>query len=223
MKSLHINSKTPQVLSDDELLEAWSKGDKRAGKQLFVRHYDAIDRFFRNKAGQHAADLAQKTFLGCLESFKRGTYRAEGNFRSWLFTIAYRQLSRHYRQLSTDRARFDLGTVSVHDLDPSPSSVFARSEEDRLLLEALRQIPIEMQVALELHYWEQMSNAEIARTLELPLGTIKSRIRRAREALTARIEALSRSPDQLKSTLANLDGWARNLREQVLVDGPKES
>jgi RNA polymerase sigma factor (sigma-70 family) len=206
------------VISDDDLLEAWRAGDQQAGKQLFSRHYAAVDRFFRNKVGDESTDLAQKTFLGCLEAVDR--YRNEHNFRSWLFAIAYRQLCKHHRTRASEQARFDFGSVSAHDLDPSPSLVVAQSEEQRLLLEALRQIPIEMQVALELHYWEQMSDAEIARALELPLGTIKSRIRRARTLLSERVTALSSSPGQLRSTLDNLDGWAAQLRELALR-GPR--
>ena len=197
--------------SDGELLEAWRAGDKRAGKQLFERHYAAVNRFFKNKVGPDAPDLAQKTFLGCIESVER--YRGDSDFRSWLFSIAYRQLCKHYRSKASERARFDFGTVSAHDLDPTPSTMFAKSQEERLLLEALRQIPVDMQVALELHYWEKMSDAAIAKTLDLPLGTAKSRIRRARIVLQEKIEKLTSSPQQLKSTMANLDAWAAQMRE----------
>ncbi len=200
--------------SDDDLLEAWRAGDKRAGKELFERYYDAIDRFFRNKVGDEATDLAQKTFLGCLESVER--YQNQQNFRSWLFAIAYRQLCKHYRTRASDMARFDLGTVTAYDLDPTPTSVIARSQEEQLLLDALRKIPIDMQVALELHYWEQMSDAEIAAALELPLGTIKSRIRRARLILTERLAELAKSPEQLQSSLDNLEVWAAQVRERAI-------
>ncbi len=202
--------------TDSELLEAWRAGDKRAGKQLFERHYDAINRFFRNKAGADAPDLVQKTFLGCLESVER--FRGEGSFRSWLFAVAYRQLCKHYRTRATERAHFDIETVTARDLDPTPSRMFAARREQRILMEALRQIPIEFQVALELHYWEQMSDAEIARTLGVPLGTMKSRIRRARQLLTERITECAASPAELNSTLGNLDQWAEQLRAFALRD-----
>ena len=201
---------------DRELLEAWRGGDKRAGKILFERHYDAVHRFFRNKVGAEAPDLVQKTFLGCVEGVER--YRGEGSFRSWLFAVAYRQLCKHYRRQSSERARFDFGTVSAADLDPTPSRVVAQRREHRLLLEALRAIPVEHQVALELYYWEQMSDTEVARTLDLPLGTTKSRIRRARQLLAERIAKLAKSPDELESTVGNLEQWAEQLREVALGD-----
>jgi RNA polymerase sigma-70 factor (ECF subfamily) len=200
--------------ADLELLEAWRAGDKRAGKQLFERHYDAVHRFFRNKVGTDAPDLVQMTFMGCLTSVER--YRGEGSFRSWLFSIAYRQLCKHYRAKSSERDRFDLGTVSAADLDPTPSRMIAKRREQRALLEALRGIPVEHQVALELHYWEQMSDADIARALDVPLGTMKSRIRRARQLLAERLAQLSSSPAELESTLGNLEEWAKGLRDAAL-------
>ena len=218
------------VTSDDELLTAWRAGNKRAGKQLFERHYNAVDRFFRNKVDSNeAADLAQRTFLGCLESVEAERYADHGNFRGWLFAIAYRQLCKYYRAAARERARvdphavsvdgrgrFDLGALSAHALNPTPSSVVARSEEGRLLLNGLRQIPIDLQVVLELRYWEHMSDQEIARALGQPLGTTKSRLRRARQLLAERLGELAHTPAQLQSTLANLDGWAERLRELAL-------
>jgi RNA polymerase sigma factor (sigma-70 family) len=205
-------------MEDAALFEAWRAGDKRAGKQLFERYYDPLYRFFRNKAGAEAVDLVQKTLLGCLESLPR--YRGEGSFRSWLFGVAYRQLHAHYRSQISERARFDLdaSTVSVFDLDPTPSRVLAKHREQRLLLEALRRIPIELQVALELHYWEQLSDVEIARVLELPLGTAKSRIRRGRLLLAERLAEIATTPEELHGTLDNLDVWASQLRKVALDD-----
>lgn len=200
--------------SDSELLAAWREGNKTAGKELFARHYEAVARFFRNKVGAEAPDLVQKTFLGCVESIER--FRGTGSFRSFLFAVAYRQLCKHYRAQTAERARFDVGTVSAYDLDPTPSRALAQRQEQRLLLEALRRIPVAFQVVLELHYWEQMSASEIAQVLDDPLGTIKSRIRRGRALLEEQIAGLARSPQDLASTMGNLEQWAAQVREQVL-------
>jgi DNA-directed RNA polymerase specialized sigma24 family protein len=53
--------------TDIELLEAWRGGDRRAGEQLFERHYAAVARFFRNKLEFGVDDLIQRTFLACVE------------------------------------------------------------------------------------------------------------------------------------------------------------
>jgi RNA polymerase sigma factor (sigma-70 family) len=204
--------------SNAELLAAWQRGDRECGKELVKRHYDAVYRFFRSKVGDDAPDLAQKTFLGCVEGI--GKFREGYDFRSWLFAIAYRQLCKHFRDRAAERARLDFGTITAFDLDPTPSSAMARSEEEQLLLAALRQIPLDMQVALELHYWERLTDADIAEVLDVPLGTIKSRIRRGRMLLRERLEQLARSPEALHNTLTNLDDWAERLGEAAGVRGP---
>lgn len=200
--------------SDAELLEAWRQADRQAGKQLFERYFRAIHRFFRNKVGDEAPDLVQKTFLACIEGVER--YRGEGTFRSWLFAVAYKQLCKHYRQQLSERAHFDLANASAHDFDGSPSRVLARRREEQLLLEALRRIPVDLQVAVELRYWEQMTETEIARTLGIPVGTLKSRFRRARQLLAEQLQNIATSPAELQSTISGLDDWAANLRELAL-------
>nr|WP_255216380.1 RNA polymerase sigma factor [Pseudenhygromyxa sp. WMMC2535] len=197
------------------MLLAWREGDKHAGRELFERHYAAVDRFFRNKVGEECGDLTQRTFLGALESVEADRYRNQNSFRSWLFAIAYRQLCKHYRTRATMDKRFDPAVSSVQDLDPTPSTMLGRSEEERLLLAGLRQLPMDLQVALELHYWEQLSDAQIAKVLDVPLGTIKSRIRRGRLLLAESIVAAAEVGRAAEDTLANLEGWAEQLRERV--------
>ena len=84
----------------------------------------------------------------------------------------------------------------------------------RLLLAALRHLPLELQLILELHYWEDLSTSEMAEVVGIPQGTVKSRLRRAREQLTAQIAAHDADPTLIQTTLQNLEGWARELREQ---------
>jgi RNA polymerase sigma factor (sigma-70 family) len=198
------------VTSDAELFEQWSAGDEAAGEELFRRYFDAIARFFRNKATDDWPELVQKTFLTCVEA--RASFRGDGSFRSFLFGIAYRQLLRCYRDRGNDR--IDLTERSVHDLDPTASACVAKREEERLLLAALRRIPLEYQVVLELHYWEEMPATACAEVLELPVGTVKTRLRRARELLDRELAKLAEGP-VLESTTSRLDEWAAGLRRQL--------
>ena len=198
---------------DAELVDAWRAGDSRAGAELFERHYDGVARFFRNKVGDPAGkDLIQRTFLACFEGFAR--YRGEASFRTYLFSIAYNLLCKHFE--AQRRSRIDLMTISVHDLRTSPSEELAARGEQRLVLAALRRLPIEYQALLELHYWEQMTAAEAALALGIPVGTAKTRLRRGRQLLEEQLTALADSPGLLTSTLGDLEGWARELRDRIL-------
>lgn len=206
--------------TDEVLLKAWRTGDKPAGAQLFARHYDLVVRFFVNKVGaEEQPDLIQRTFLACVE----GRDRVQSDrFRNYLLGIAFRQLYKHYERRRGERARLDFATLSVMDLDTSPSQVAARKDEQRLLLAALRKIPLEYQVAIELVYWEGYTANRIAEVLDIPLGTAKTRIRRARQLVEEQLSALASSPSVLESTRMNLDGWAEQLRGLVGANSSKE-
>jgi RNA polymerase sigma-70 factor (ECF subfamily) len=198
---------------DDALLTAWSSGDRAAGQALFERHFEAVARFFRNKADDPIDDLVQKTFLGCIES--RGAFRGEGSFRAFLFGVARNVLGKHWRAKARDRLDFDGDEVSVYELGASPSSAYARDQEQRMLLDALRRIPLEYQIVLELHYWESMTAAEIAASLGIPVGTAKNRIRRAKQMLEGEMRALAEGSLRVEPTPGRLDTWARELRETL--------
>lgn len=198
---------------DFELLDAWKGGDKAAGNALFQRHFDSVCRFFRNKVGEGVDDLIQRTFLACVES--RDKFRKEASFRTYLFTLARNELYAHFKRSHRQRERVDPLVTSVHDLGPSPTALVAQKKEQRLLLEALRRIPVDHQITLELYYWEGMSAAQLGRVLDTPEGTIRTRIRRAKSLVEAALRDLDASPEQLRSTLADIEGWARSLREAV--------
>lgn len=72
-------------------------------------------------------------------------------------------------------------------------------------------MPLPIQLVLELRYWEQLSDSEIAEVLDLPIGTVKTRIRAGRVELRQEIARLVSSPEQLQSTLDSLDQWASRI------------
>ena len=199
--------------TDFELLDAWKAGDAAAGNALFERHFAAVCRFFRNKVDEGVDDLIQRTFLACVES--RDRFRGESSFRTYLFTVARHELFAHLRRREREQARFDPLEHSVHDLGPTPTGVVAQHRSQRLLLEALRRIPVDLQVALELFYWEDLPASELARVLELPEGTVRTRIRRGRQLVEASLRELAEGDPDLASTLAGLEDWARSLRDRA--------
>jgi len=204
-------------LDDEALLTAWRSEDRQAGAQLFSRHYDLIVRFFVNKVGaDEQADLIQRTFLACVEG--RDRVRAD-RFRNYLLGIAFRQLYKYYERRRGERKKIDFDSDSAEDLDPSPSQIAVERDEQRLLLAALRKIPVEYQLTLELVYWEGYTAARIGEVLGVPLGTAKTRIRRGRQLVEEQLQALASSPALLESTRMNFDLWANQLRGLVTPSG----
>ena len=205
-------------MTDYALLQAWGAGDDDAGDALVTRYVPVLYRFFRNKLDTDVDELAQRTLMACVESRER--LRKDASFRSYLLAIARRQLMMHLRKrMRGDRAH-RVAEVPVDEVLGSPSEVARHKEELKLLSAVLRRIPLDLQITLELHYWEELPVAEIAEVLEIPVGTVKSRLHRAREVLRTAIEAADADEHLRRSTIANLDGWARELREQLDRQSP---
>ncbi len=200
--------------SDDELLAAWKTGEAPAGVSLVERHHESVARFFLHKAGANEGpDLAQATFLGLLEGI--GRFRGAASFRTWLFAVARNVLLKYLRNRCRDQQRFRPGETTLAALGPSPPSLLAADQNSRLLAAALRRLPIDTQLMLELHYWEKLPIAEIAVVLDKPEGTVKTRMHRGRKQLEVEMEALAESPEQLETTRRGLEDWAESLRRDL--------
>lgn len=200
--------------TDPELLEAWRRGDLAAGDELFLRHFVAIHRFFRNKVSDgRLEDLVQQTFMACVEGRER--FRNDSTFRTYLFGVANNLLRDHYRAQKKEPEALDFGKSSAVDVGAGPSTVVGKRREERLLLEALRNIPLDSQIVLELYYWEEMSASQTAEVLGIPEGTVRGRVRRAKDLLKKELAKLARSPQELETTVGNLERWAAALRQQM--------
>lgn len=198
-------------MTDETLLEAWRGGDGTAGQKLLERHFRPLYRFFANKACDACDDLIQTTMMAIVGA--KDQFRGESSFRTYLFTVARNVLHRHLRTLARDRLVFDPDRESVWDITRSPSTMAAENQRQRILLDGLRHIPIDLQVALELHYWEELSTSELAEILQVPQGTVKSRLRRARQLLGEQVESLTNDPAHRAQSADDLDRWAAEMRE----------
>lgn len=200
-----------RLAEDAELYRRWREGDDKAAQALVERYYDSIERFFRTKVGPHADDLVQRTFLVCAE----GGFRGESGFRSYLFGIARNLLFEFFRNRNRDAKRdFDASMSSIFELDSGLSTMAAERGEHRLLVQALHRIPIDIQVTLELFYWEELSVDELAAVLEIPPGTVKSRLHRGRALLRDAMEKIPTTELEKQSVRALIDDW----RERLHVD-----
>jgi RNA polymerase sigma-70 factor (ECF subfamily) len=201
------------MLDDHQLLQAWADGNEAAGSELVGRHIDALHRFFGARVSfDDAADLAQRTFLACLESRER--LPSICSFRAFLLGIARHVYLKHQRKEGRRRRMLDRCDAAPEPTRTLVSRIGLR-EEQRLLLRALDRLPFDLQLALELHYWENLSTAEIGDVLGIPRGTVLSRLHRARELLRDEILALAPEPELSERTLSGLERWARSLREQL--------
>lgn len=195
---------------DGALLEAWAAGDRKAGARLFDHHFSALSRFFANKAGDAADDLIQQTLLGCIEARER--FRGASSFRTFLFAIARNVLFSHYRGSSKNAREIDTSVSSVAQLGPSPTTLLVAADRERALLEGLRCIPLRFQMVLELVFWERMTAAEVAEIVDAPEGTVRTRLRRAKELLAKELRRIEQLDLPLETTIHRLDDWADNVR-----------
>ncbi len=200
--------------TDSALLAAWRAGDRAAGDTLFARHFQTVLRFFRNKVNADAVeDLVQRTFLVLVE--RPGAFRGQSNVRTFLLGIANNLTREHYRIKHRAALDDDFDLVSVADLGVGPTTALGWKHECRVLLEALRQLPLNVQTMLELYYWESLNGREIAAVLGVPENTARTRLRRARARLAREVARVKNLSQPLESTIEDLDRWASSLRSKL--------
>ena len=153
-------------------LDRARKGDEAAWQSLFERHYAALVRmaFFITGSLESAQDVAQETFVSLLRANIR---HRNGTVKSFLSTIAYRlALKERARLLAMGK----LDAVPLVDESPSVLERAIRDETDRLIVCTLRGLAFEYREVLTLRYFGGHSYEEIAQIMEIPVGTVKSRI-----------------------------------------------
>jgi RNA polymerase sigma-70 factor (ECF subfamily) len=200
-----------------ELLRSWQGGSARSGEILFDRYFQAIARFFQSKCGEGVEDLVQETFLAVQKARDR---IEKTSFRNYLFGTAHNLLRAHLRRRHEER--FDSRQMSVADLNPGMSSMIAATDQQRVLQLALQRVPLDHQIVLELRFWEGMTGPQIAEVLELPEGTVRTRLRKALLRLEKTIAEIEASPELLEMTLRDFSKWKDELREIVGLDDDED-
>jgi RNA polymerase sigma-70 factor (ECF subfamily) len=191
---------------DLELFDRWCAGDQKAGNQLFQRHGESLFRFFEHKVDGEASDLMQETFLACVAG--RDRFRRHSSFRTYLFAIARRKLFDHWRRRISRPETDDVAEMSVASLSTSVGTRLSNHRERAALLDALRRLPLDQQILIEMFYWEELDREELAEVFEVEPATIGSRLFRARAALNQTLGAPSGVDGEPPG---HLDDWARSL------------
>lgn len=198
---------------DLELLEAWRGGDRKLGNALFKRHARMVQRFFRTKLSTGVDDLVQATFLAMVE--KRDRLGPDSSFRAYLLGIARNQLLMHFERTARRGKTIDASQWSAVDLRGVPARAAALQRRSDLLVAALQRLPIDYQIAIELHYWEGMSTREVAEVADTTSGTIKSRLSRGRKLLAEHLEEIGPAGDLLATTLSDLEAHLKNMPSAI--------
>lgn len=169
--------KPANAVTDEQLMLAFSRGSKEAFTELFSRYKQPLFGFFcrRVRDIREAEELTQETFLAVLRGSSR--YEPSALFRTYLYAIALKIL-RANRRKTAFRATF-FGTLAEHH-EPAGRSA---PHEEVLLRQAVEKLEHLDREILLLREFEQLSYAEIAEVLKMPLNTVRSRLFRARTAL----------------------------------------
>ena len=181
--AMNDTSPTPAfAASDEHLMLAFSKGSAESFNELFLRYKQPIYGFFRRRTADpsHAEELTQEAFLVLLRAASR--YEPRALFRTYLYAIAFKILRAHRRKTAF-RATFFGQPKSIPD--PAKQDATESGLWVRRAVEKLDRIDREI---LLLREFEQLSYAEIADLLQLPLNTVRSRLFRARVALRNLLE-----------------------------------
>ena len=177
--------------ADQLLVERVQRGDKRAFDML-VRKYQhrviaVISRYVRDP--DEAMDVAQEAFVKAYRALDR--FRGESAFYTWIFRIAVNTaknyiVSRGRRppdaDLEVDEAEHYEGGEWLHEV-ANPENELFKDELERAVYKALENLPEDLRVAVTLREFDGLSYEEIAEVMECPVGTVRSRIFRAREAI----------------------------------------
>lgn len=189
--------------TDFELLDAWARGDADAAHRLIKRHTGPLYRFFDHKVDGSIEDLVQETFVACVERVDQ--IRPDVGFRAYMFGVARHVLCARLRANYRQPGELDLEASSLREVGPTPSELVGDVQEEKLLQEALRWLPVETQLLLELYYWQDLTARELADIHGVGEPAIRSRLRRAKDALREVVARVAESPDLLRSTWAELE------------------
>ena len=189
----------PIVDPDADLVERWQAGDESAFEILIRRHeqrvFGLLMRMLGNRA--EAEEVAQEAFLSLHRHGHR--FRREARFSTFVYRVAANAALNRRRTLGRRRAREEaLARRQEVGLDlPSsprdPEDAASGGEIQKRVQEALLELPPDLRMAIVLYDIEGQSYSDIAGSLRIPEGTVKSRIHRARNALRERLRPLVRA------------------------------
>lgn len=164
---------------DYQLLSAVTKGDAQAFKTIHRRHFMKLMSFAQRVTGDHAAaeEVANDTFLVIWRSSE--SFQMRSKVSTWMFGIAYRIAKKKRQQLARRHLDLDIDACTISDTRDVAALVIQRRD----IFKALDRLKPELRAVIELSYFHGYIYSEIAEMLGCPVGTVKTRIVRAKEQL----------------------------------------
>ncbi len=184
--------------TDKQLVERVKRGDKRAFDLLTLKYLHKIislvGRYLRDK--DEVQDVAQEAFIKAYRALPN--FRGDSAFYTWLYRIAINTAKNYLvsksrrppdTDIDVDDGEFQADSAVLRD-DDTPEANLATSQMEEVIYKAIADLPEELKVAVTLREFEGLSYEEIAEVMECPVGTVRSRIFRAREAIEKKIAGI---------------------------------
>ena len=185
-------------IADKEIIERVKNGDKKAYDLLVLKYQqrviNLISRFVKNHAD--ALDVSQETFIKAYKALPN--FRGESAFYTWLYRIAVNTAKNHLTVQSRKITKSDYDVAEIEQIEgnmtlteqTTPENLLFKDELQETVLNTIENLPEDLKSAIMLREIEGLSYEEIAAVMECPVGTVRSRIFRAREIIDNKIKPL---------------------------------
>jgi len=189
---------SPEPNSDAALVKRVQQGDRKAFDLLVLKYQHKIQKLIMRyvRDPSEALDVAQDAFLKAYRAMPR--FRGDSAFYTWMYRIAINTAKNHLVAAKRRPVDFEIDTQDNEPFDAShllsdgdtPEGLVLSEEINQTVQQAIADLPPDLRTAIVLREMEGMSYEEIAQTMECPVGTVRSRIFRAREAIDRNIGPL---------------------------------
>ena len=183
---------------DQTLVEQVQQGDKQAFDVLVLKYQNKIIQLVNRYVhdSDEARDVAQEAFIKAYRAI--GRFRGDSAFYTWLYRIAINTAKNYLVASGRRPPRSDIDAQDAEQYEgatglkeyATPERLLLRDEIQAAIVEAIDELPDELRTAITLRELEGLSYEEIAQTMECPIGTVRSRIFRARDAIDTRLKPL---------------------------------
>lgn len=196
---------TDQQANDQQLVARVQKGDRRAFDLLVIKYQhrvlSLVSRFIPDFA--EAQDVTQEAFIKAYRALPN--FRGESQFYTWMYRIAVNTAKNYLvsrnrrtpiRDVDVEDAEFFADEGNMKDI-ASPDKLIARDQLQKVVFAAIEALPEDLRMAITLREMDGLSYEEIAQVMDCPIGTVRSRIFRARESVEQKMKPLLESTEEL--------------------------